>query len=150
MSEQQFVVFRLQNEEYGLNIQQVNEILVWQEITKYPQAGDLIDGIINLRGKIIPLIDLKKRFYNKAIERTDNTRIIVVQSGEQVFGIIVDEVLEVLVLAENMIESPPEFVSRINTGVCGVGKLPNRLLILLDLSTTFSSGEFDLLKTAVN
>lgn len=149
MAEQKFVVFRVQDEEYGLNIQQVNEILVWQETTKYPQAEDLIFGIINLRGTIIPIIDLKKRLYGAPLERQDNTRIIIANNGDLILGIIVDEVIEVIVLNDDMIEAPPDFVARINTGVSGVGKLPNRLLILLDINKIFSLGEFNQIESAV-
>ena len=114
MAEQKFVVFRLQDEEYGLNIEQVNEILVWQEPTKYPQGEELITGIINLRGKIIPIIDLKMRFYGVPINRDDNVRIIVANNGEQILGLAVDEVIEVIVLNDNMIEVTPDIMAKIN------------------------------------
>ncbi|MFY9175461.1 MAG: chemotaxis protein CheW [Peptococcia bacterium] len=150
MAEQKFVVFRLQDEEYGLNIEQVNEILVWQEPTKYPQGEELITGIINLRGKIIPIIDLKMRFYGVPINRDDNVRIIVANNGEQILGLAVDEVIEVIVLNDNMIEVTPDIMAKINPGVSGVGKLTDRLLILLDITKIFSLGEFDQIESAAN
>lgn len=141
MAEQQFVIFRLNHEEYGIDIQQVNEIVLMQEITKYPQAGDFIEGIINLRGKIISIIDVNKRFNNIPTVNSDTSRIIVVSCGGQVLGIIVDEVLEVIHLKENMIEPPPSIDFQSNSGVKGVGKLEKRLIILLDLEKTFSTNE---------
>jgi len=149
MAEQQFVIFRLHQEEYGIDIQEVNEILLMQEITKYPQADEFIEGIINLRGKIIPIIDIKKRFYGFPTEIGDSTRIIVVSCQGQVFGIIADEVLEVLHLNEKMIEPPPNLMQQNGGGVKGIGKLENRLVILLDLAQAFTSLEFAQLESAV-
>ncbi len=150
MAEQQFVVFKLQDEEYGLDIQQVNEILLMQEVTKYPQTGDFIEGIINLRGKIIPIIDLKKKFYGMSTEITDNSRIVVVTVGEQLLGLIVDEVSEVIILNDSMIEPTPTIIANMNEGVKGIGKLENRLLILLDLNRAFSLSEIRQLEAAVS
>jgi len=150
MADQQFVIFRLHQEEFGLTIQQVNEIVLMQEITKYPQAGDFIEGIINLRDKIIPIIDLKKRFYGLPSVPGETTRIIVINCGGQVLGIIVDEVLEVIHLKESMIEPPPTFVQQGSTGVKGVGKLERRLIILLDLTEAFSSVEVSQLQSAAS
>lgn len=149
MADQQFVIFRLEHEEYGINIQQVKEIVLMQEITKYPQAGDFVEGIINLRSKIIPIIDVKKRFYAIPTVTSETSRIIVISCEGQVVGIIVDEVLEVIHLKESMIEPPPNIIQQMNSGVIGVGKLENRLIILLDLAKTFSSNEvFQLQATA--
>lgn len=150
MAEQQFVIFRLHQEEYGINIQQVNEIVLMQDVTKYPQAADFIEGIINLRGKIIPIIDLKKRFYGLPQVSSENTRIIVINCGGQVLGIIVDEVLEVIHLKDSMIDPPPTFGNQSNTGVKGIGKLERRLIILLDLSQAFSSFEVKQIQSAAS
>lgn len=143
MSSQQCVIFKLHTEEYGVDIQQVQEIVLMQEITHYPQAGDFIEGIINLRGRVIPVIDLKKRFYGNETAAGENTRIIVLDTGSQVVGIIVDEVMEVLQLNEDMIDPPPFIIaaSKSGDGVKGIGKLDNRLLIILDLSMLFSNSE---------
>jgi purine-binding chemotaxis protein CheW len=149
MADQQFVIFKLQTEEYGIDIQQVQEIVLMQEITHYPQAGDFIEGIINLRGRVIPVIDLKERFYKIKTAIGDNTRIIVLDTGFQVIGIIVDEVMEVLQLKEEMIDPPPFIVTASGSGdgVKGIGKLDNRLLIILDLARLFSASEKSWLNT---
>lgn len=149
MAERQFVIFRLNNEEYGIDIQNVREIVLMPEITKYPQAEDFIEGIINLRGKIIPIIDLGKRFYGSATETGDASRIIVVSCRDQILGIIVDEVKEVIYLKESMIEPPPALIRQTNSGVTGVGNMDNRLIIILDLGQTLTTSEVSQLQSAV-
>lgn len=148
----QYVVFKIHTEEYGIEIGNVLEIVQMQEITKIPQSVDLIEGIINLRGQIIPIVDLKKRFYNLRTDVKDSSRIIVVNAGDQVVGIIADEVSEVLRLGAEMIEAPPVLVkeSSAGSGIKGVGKLENRLLILLDLTGAFNTNEISLLKEAIS
>ncbi len=143
MADQQFVVFKLHTEEYGIDIKNVQEIVHMQEITKVPQSAEFVEGIINLRGRIIPVVDLKKRFYGVKTETGDNTRIIVIDLGNQVLGIIADEVSEVLRLNEAMIDPPPAIILQLSAenGVIGVGKLEDRLLILLDLTKAFSLEE---------
>lgn len=145
MADQQCVVFKVHTEEYGIDIHRVQEIVLMQEITHYPQAGNSVEGIINLRGRVIPVIDLKKRFYGTGTVITDNTRIIVLDTGSQVIGIIVDEVMEVLHLKEDMIDPPPYIISAAKSGggIKGIGKLDNRLLIILDLALLFSTSEME-------
>lgn len=143
MADQQVVVFNLHTEEYGIDIHAVHEIVPVQDITTIPLAEGFLEGIINLRGRIIPIIDLKERFYGIKTVKTDNTRIIVVDVGNQVIGIITDEVSEVMVLEKEMIEAAPPMISRSSdcSGIWGIGKLENRLLILLDLAKAFSPVE---------
>ena len=150
MADQQFVVFKLHTEEYGIDIKKVQEIVHMQEITKVPQCSQFVEGIINLRGRIIPVVDLKKRFYGAKTEIGDNTRIIVIDLGNQVLGIIADEVSEVLQLAENMIDPPPSIIMQMSSGngVKGIGKLEDRLLILLDLTKAFSLEEKEQIQAA--
>lgn len=147
MSEQQLVVFGLGKEEYGVEITQVQEIVRLQEITKLPDTPYFVEGVVNLRGKVIPLIDLKKRFGLEVNERNTDNRIIVVNVNNNTVGVIVDYVSEVLRLSEDNIEPPPQIVKGIDKEYLrGIGKVDNRLLILLDLDKILSHEEQDLLK----
>ncbi|MBC9783647.1 chemotaxis protein CheW [Heliobacterium chlorum] len=138
----QLVVFKLGTEEYGVPITQVQEINRLITPTKIPQAPNFVEGIINLRGNIIPIIDLKKRFGLALEEYTANTRIIVVNVGKHTVGIIVDAVTEVLRLATASIEPPPPMISSIAVDYLkGVGKVGERLLILLDLDKILTERE---------
>jgi purine-binding chemotaxis protein CheW len=138
----QLVTFKLENEEFGVDILKVQEINKMMNITKIPNAPSFIEGVINLRGKIIPVIDLRKRlgFHNKAYDQS--TRIIVVELDGLVLGFIVDSVSEVLRVPGNTIEPPPSIVAGVESDyIEGVGKLNDRLLILLELKKIFASTE---------
>ncbi len=138
----QLVTFKLENEEFGVDILKVQEINKMMNITKIPNAPVFIEGVINLRGKIIPIIDLRKRlgFHNRVYDKS--TRIIVVELDGLVLGFIVDSVSEVLRIPGNTIEPPPSIVAGIESDyIEGVGKLNDRLLILLELKKIFASPE---------
>lgn len=144
--ETQLVVFTLkQNDtvcEYGVPITKVQEIIPMANPTKLPQAPDFVEGIINLRVRIIPIIDLKKRFDMGASNITAESRSVVVEVEGQTVGIIVDEVSEVLRLATDSIEPPPAVVGGITSEyLTGAGKLQDRLLILLDMDKILSDQE---------
>lgn len=133
--ELQLVSFNIGTEEFGVDILKVQEINRMVDITKVPQAPGYVEGVINLRGKVIPIIDLRKRFSLELKEADKNTRIVVVDIGGNILGMIVDSVSEVLRLPANTIEPPPELVTGINSEyISGVAKLEDRLLIFLDLS----------------
>ena len=139
--ELQLVNFRLAKEEYGLPITKVQEINRLVPITKLPQTPTFMEGIINLRGRIIPIIDLRKRFQLEVADYTEENRIIVVEVNGQVIGIIVDAVTEVVKLnTENIEPAPPSFVID-SQYIHGVGKLENRLLILLNIDKILTSQE---------
>lgn len=141
-TEVQLVVFRLGNEEYGVPITQVKEINRLTTATKVPKSPVFIEGIINLRGQIIPIIDMKKRFDLPIIEYTGEARVIVIQVGRQIFGIEVDAVSEVLRINTDNIEKAPSIVSGIDARyITGVAKVGERLLILLDLDKLLSEEE---------
>lgn len=141
--EQQLVVFRLGSEEYGVDILQVQEIKRMLDITRVPQAPDFIEGVINLRGQIIPVLDLRRRFAFPAAERTADTRIIVVNIGELIIGLIVDTVLEVISLSKEAISPAPALVTGIdNDFLSGIGDLGERLLIILNLEKILAVDEF--------
>jgi purine-binding chemotaxis protein CheW len=133
--ELQLVSFNIGSEEFGVDILKVQEINRMVDITKVPQAPNYVEGVINLRGKVIPIIDLRKRFSLELKEHDKNTRIVVVDIGGNIMGMIVDAVSEVLRLPADTIEPPPELVTGINSEyIKGVAKLEDRLLIFLDLS----------------
>jgi purine-binding chemotaxis protein CheW len=139
--ELQLVIFRLAKEEYGLPITKVQEINRLVPITKLPQTPSFMEGIINLRGRIIPVIDLRKRFQLATIEQSDDNRIIIVEVNGQTVGIIVDAVTEVVRLPGASVEPPPPAFVLDAQYIHGVGKLDDRLLIMLDIDKILTSQE---------
>lgn len=131
----QLVSFRLGNEEFGVNILNVQEINRMIQITKVPNSPDFVEGVINLRGRIIPVISLRKRIGIEDKDQDKDTRIVVVEISGQTIGFIVDSVNEVLRIPKRITEPPPEIVvSGISSEfISAVGKLEDRLLILIDL-----------------
>lgn len=132
--EQQTVVFRLAGESYGIEIFRVNEIIRLREITPVPRTSQHVRGLVNLRGKTIPVIDLRSRFSLPASEETDSSRIIVVDSDSGQIGVVVDAVTEVMTLQGDQIDDTPALVSDpSNQFVKGVAKTNDKLITLLDL-----------------
>jgi len=131
----QIVGFRIGNETYGVRIGAVREIVRVPEITNVPSAPELVEGVINLRGKIIPVIDLRKRFGQGNIQSDKKNRILVVELENKLIGLIVSAASEVLKIAPSEIASPGSlFADGESSYVTGVGKLKGRLVILLDVS----------------
>jgi purine-binding chemotaxis protein CheW len=142
MAERQLVVFGLGDEEFGVDIIQVQEIVRLQEVTKIPNAPEFVEGIVNLRGRVIPLIDLRKRFGFVKVDHDDDSRIIVTSFNENLIGIIVDNVSEVIRLQEEQIEPPPNIVAGIGREYLqGVGKVEDRLVVLLELDRILNMDE---------
>lgn len=140
--EQQLVVFELAGENYGVDIVSVEGIIKMQEIIKLPKTPSFVEGVTNLRGSVIPIIDLRKRFGIENQEYTRDTRIVTVIQGNLRIGIIVDGVSEVLRIPESAIEATPAFVSSMDTQfITGIAKLEDRLITLLDLSMILSVEE---------
>jgi purine-binding chemotaxis protein CheW len=138
----QLVSFEVGEEEYAVPILSVQEINRMMQITRVPQSPPFVEGVINLRGKIIPVIDLRKRFGLTELENSDDVRIIVVEVSNRVIGFTVDRVNEVLRINSNIVEPPPSMVCGLDTEyVQGVGKLDDRLLILLHLEKLFTAAE---------
>lgn len=130
----QLVVFHLTDEEYAVPIIQVHEIIKPTEITRIPGMPKFVEGVINLRGKVIPVIDIRKRFNLEQKEQDEGTRIIVVDVGIQTVGLTVDSVTEVLKLSSESIDPVPVTIARISSEYLkGIGKLKERLIIILDL-----------------
>ena len=136
------VSFNVGSEEFVVDILKVQEINRMVEITKVPQAPHYVEGVINLRGKVIPIVDLRKRFNLELKEYDKNTRIIAVDIGGNIMGMVVDSVSGVLRLPSDTIEPAPEIVTGINSEyIKGVAKLEDRLLIFLDLSKVIDMNE---------
>ena len=132
--ERQLVVFNLGQEEYGVDILQVKEIKRLTEITRVPNAPDHVEGVINLRGNIIPVVDLHKRFELGTVEATDESRIVIVNVQDITVGITVDAVSEVITLDKSSLAPPPPLVAGIEASfIEAIGKLKDRLLILLNM-----------------
>lgn len=138
----QLVTFHVGNEEFGVDILEVREINRMMEITRVPHSPDFVEGVVNLRGQVIPVVDLRKRFRLEALARDKNTRIVVVELSESVVGFLVDSVSEVLRVSTAKVEPPPAIVAGIESDyIQGVVKLDDRLLILLDLQKLLTRGE---------
>ncbi|EGJ51042.1 chemotaxis protein CheW [Desulfocurvibacter africanus] len=138
----QLVTFSIGDEEFGVDILKVQEIIRTMEITRVPRAPAFVEGVINLRGKVIPIIDLRKRFGLQARGHDKNTRIIVIEISNMIVGFVVDSVSEVLRIPASTVEPPPPMVAGLESEyISGVGKLEDRLLILLDLNRLLSREE---------
>ncbi|MHC1713653.1 MAG: chemotaxis protein CheW [Solidesulfovibrio sp.] len=138
----QLVTFTISSEEFGLDILKVQEIIRTMEITRVPRAPAFVEGVINLRGKVIPIVDLRARFGMESKPHDSQTRIIVVEINAMIVGFVVDSVSEVLRIQSNTVEPPPPIVSGIDSEyISGVGKLDDRLLILIDINKLLSDDE---------
>lgn len=133
-AERHLVVFQLGNELFGVDIGRVREIITMQPITRVPQAPEFVEGIINLRGRVIPVIDLRIRFGLSKGEANRATRVVVVEVGGEIVGMIVDAVSEVLRVGAEAVESRPAGTGHGQDLAKDVVKLPDRLIILLDVS----------------
>ena len=142
----QLVTFKIAEEEFGVDILKVQEIIRMMPITKVPNSPYFVEGVINLRGKVIPVIDMRKRFGMPEAEHDNQTRIKVMDLQGQVVGFVVDAVSEVLRIKESTVEPPPPVVAGVGSEYMrGVGKLEDRLLILLDLDKLLSEEEMNAL-----
>jgi purine-binding chemotaxis protein CheW len=148
-----YLTFRLAQEEYGLEILKVQEIIQLQAITRVPRTPPYVRGVINLRGKVIPVVDLRAKFGIEGAEDTERTCIIVVQihAGESllVIGILIDEVREVLDIRAENIEESPSFGSSVETEfILGMGKVNGQVKILLDIDRVLNASDTIALRSA--
>jgi purine-binding chemotaxis protein CheW len=140
LGEIQLVVFDLASEHYGVDIADVREIMRMQTITKVPGAMAYIEGVINLRGKVLPVLDLRKRLGLHVGDLTEESRIVVIDIATGEVGVIVDAVTEVLRVQNSAIEGPSSMLAQGNSDYLrGIAKLSDRLIILLDLNKLLSS-----------
>ncbi|WP_048602479.1 chemotaxis protein CheW [Rubeoparvulum massiliense] len=141
------IVFRLQDEEYGVEVNQVRGIERMMPVTRVPRTPKFVKGVINLRGVVTPIIDLRSRFDFEEKEYTDSTRIIIVVVNEIEVGLIVDAANDVIDIPTKAIEPPPEVVGGIEADYLrGVAKLQDRLLILLNLDKVLNTNEVEQLE----
>ncbi|NBI05803.1 purine-binding chemotaxis protein CheW [Senegalia massiliensis] len=142
MAEKQFVVFKLDGEEYGINIINVKEIGIYKEPVKIPNSPEFIEGIINYRGEVIPIVNLKKRFNLNDLIISNNTRVIIININDKQVGFVVDEASQTIRIDEEHIENTPEMVTRIDSEyITGVGKVEDRLILIIDLEKVLTDSE---------
>ncbi|WP_312411660.1 chemotaxis protein CheW [Pseudescherichia sp.] len=148
-SGQEFLVFTLGDEEYGIDILKVQEIRGYDQVTRIANTPDFIKGVTNLRGVIVPIVDLRVKFSQQDVEYNDNTVVIVLNLGQRVVGIVVDGVSDVLSLAADQIRPAPEFAVTLSTEyLTGLGALGDRMLILVNIEKLLNSDEMALLDSA--
>ncbi len=144
----QLVSFKIANEEFGIDILNVQEINKMTQVTKVPNSPEFVEGVINLRGRVIPVVNLRVKMDLPNREYDKDTRIIVVDLSGKTVGFLVDSVSEVLRIPRNIMEPPPSIVAGINSNyITAVGKLEDRLLILLDLDKILHQDEKEVLET---
>ena len=151
--EGKYLTFSLDSEEYGIGILKIKEIIGVMPITTVPQTPDFVKGVINLRGKVIPVVDLRLRFGMEPIDYTERTCIIVVEvageAGNVVIGIVVDSVSEVLNIKGDDIEDTPTFGAKLDTDyILGMAKMEGGVKILLDIDRVLRRDEIELLEQA--
>ncbi len=140
----QLVTFGLGEEEFAVDILKVQEINRMMSLTRVPSSPPEVEGVINLRGKIIPVVDLRRRFSLPPAERSAQSRIVVVEVHGRVIGFVVDRVSEVLRISRSIVEPAPAMVCSVDSDfIEGVGKLEDRLLILLDLARLFNTAQMN-------
>jgi purine-binding chemotaxis protein CheW len=140
----QWVTFHLEEETYGINVMQVQEVLRYSEIAPVPGAPAYVLGIINLRGNVVTVIDTRTRFGLNRAEVTDNSRIVIIEAEKQVIGILVDSVAEVVYLRSSEIDSAPNIGTEESAKfIQGVSNRDDELLILVDLNKLLSDEEWD-------
>ncbi len=151
--EGKYLTFTLDKEEYGISILKIKEIIGMMSITTVPQTPEFVKGVINLRGKVIPVVDLRLRFQMEGIDYTERTCIIVVeitgQAGTVMIGVVVDAVSEVLSIKGEDIEETPTFGTKLNTDyILGMAKMEGAVKILLDIDRVLSQEEVAALEKA--
>ncbi|HAW1725378.1 TPA: chemotaxis protein CheW [Escherichia coli] len=150
-SGQEFLVFTLGDEEYGIDILKVQEIRGYDQVTRIANTRAFIKGVTNLRGVIVPIVDLRIKFSQVDVDYNDNTVVIVLNLGQRVVGIVVDGVSDVLSLTAEQIRPAPEFAVTLSTEyLTGLGALGDRMLILVNIEKLLNSEEMALLDSAAS
>lgn len=140
--EKQYVIFKLNQEEYGVAISHVQEITEIKSITSVPNTPSFVEGIINLRGKIVPIVSIKKRFDLPLEGEVSEQRIIIINLNEKQVGFIVDDASQVLTMDESQIEGPPELIAGVDRDyIIGIGKVDEKIIVLLDLEKILNEQE---------
>ncbi len=145
--ETQLVVFDLNEEEFACEIDNVREVVKMLKVTPLPESIDFVEGVINMRGEVIPVIDLRKRFSMDDGERNDKNRIIIAEVEGQMFGLVVDSVSEVAHISSQQIQEAPNHLASGRTGLIkGIGKIDDRMIIILDIKHILSTDEMTALE----
>lgn len=144
----QVIVFNLGEERYGVEISQIKEIILLTQVTQIPNVPDFVEGVLNLRGQIVAIINLRKKLGKEPKKNDENTRIIVIEYGNSTIGMMVDSVSEVKYLSSKNIEEIPRFLALKDDSkfLKGIGKLEDGLLTLMDLKELFSENELEGIK----
>lgn len=146
MSTNQFVGFKVGGGDYGIDIMDVKEISEFKTFTKIPKLPSFIEGVINLRGEVIPVINLKKIFNLSETTIEENSKIIITSLDEKLVGFIVDDASSVMTLADSDIDIPPDLINGNQAKfIIGIAKVAEKIIILLDLSAIFSTKERDVI-----
>jgi purine-binding chemotaxis protein CheW len=141
----EFLAFKLGTEEYGIDILKVQEIRGYEKPTRMANVPEFIKGVVNLRGIIVPIIDMRIKFNMESVEYNEFTVVIILNVGGRVIGIVVDGVSDVTTLTPDQIKAPPNFSASLNTGyVIGLGTLEGRMLILMDIESLLSDSDMGL------
>ncbi len=142
MSERQYVIFKLEEEEYGVNIMNIQEISEYIKCTEVPNSPDFIEGIINYRGNIVPVINLHNKFNINPIVITEDTRIIIFGLDSKQVGLLVDDASQVLTIDDTDIEEPPSIIMASGPKfISGIGKVQDNIIVILDLENLLSDKE---------
>ncbi len=145
----QLVVFNIGKELYGVGIESVHEIVKVPDITEVPDAPVFLQGVINLRGKIVPVVDLRKRMNLEGKEKTKSSRVLITENDGRLIGLLVDAVSEVLKVPPEAVEAPPDMISSVGVQyITGVAKVEGSLIILLNLGKVLSVEDMKLLSQA--
>lgn len=140
--EKQYVIFKLNEEEYGVEISHVQEITEHKTVTSVPNTPSFIEGIINLRGNIVPIVSIKKRFNLPQEKAGADHRVIIINLGSKQVGFVVDDASQVLTMDESQIENAPELITGIDRDyIIGIGKVSEKIIILLDLEKILTEKE---------
>ncbi len=150
----QYLTFKLEDEVYATDIAQVREVLEYSKVTKVPRTPDYMRGVINLRGRVVPVLDLKLRFGMNRTEQTVNTCIIIVEvnveGDKMVIGALADSVQEVIEIDPSVIEPAPKIGTKLNTDfIRGMGKRDEQFVIILDIDKVFSNENLDAVRDTV-
>ncbi|RPH29224.1 chemotaxis protein CheW [Buttiauxella warmboldiae] len=145
--DQEYLVFTLGNEEYGIDILKVQEIRGYDRVTRIANSPEFISGVTNLRGIIVPIIDLRIKFQLDSADINDNTVTIVLNLCDRIVGIVVDGVSDVMALRADQIKPAPDFTATLSTKyLLGLGALDNRMLILVDIEKLLNSDEMEIVE----
>lgn len=146
MEKKQVVVFDIDKYQYGINISNVVEIIMYQSVREIPKAPDYVEGIINLRGEVYPIINCRKRFALHSKQSDENTKIILVRYGESQFGIVVDNVSEIVLIEQESIEPTPKIIDIPDTKyIEGITKRNENMILLLNIDSLIKFGDKDIL-----